>query len=93
MGRTDYALWTAVGLCLVDWAMTVPHWSLEGNPVVLALGPWGTLAVKLGAVCGLLWAWYRIDGVRHTTTATVCVWALSALYAVVVVTNGIVLLH
>lgn len=89
--RTDIAAIVAVELCLLDGLMTLPHWHLESNPVVMALGPTGMLLVKLSAVCVLLWLWFGWDGVRYSNIARTCVWAMCCLYTVVVGTNLLVL--
>lgn len=88
---TDYAAILAAELCLFDGLMTLPFWHLEGNPFVLTLGASGMLLVKLGAVSGLLGLWFRWPGVQSSRIARACVWAVCALYAVVVLTNALML--
>lgn len=85
--RTDYAILAVAGLVLFDGFMTLPYWHLEGNPVVLTLGPWGMLGVKLAAVCGLLWLYFYWPGVRTHIVTKASVWSLTALYGFVVLTN------
>lgn len=90
---TDVAVAIAVLLAIVDGLMTLPVWHLEGNPVVLGLGPLGMLAVKLLAGAGLVLCYFCF--VRGEWTARYgrpFVWALTALYTVVVYTNVLVLL-
>lgn len=84
-------LWLCVGLVLVDGLMTLPHWQLEGNPIVLALGPVGMLMVKCVAVSALVFVWTRIDGIQDSLIARASLTSLTGLYALVVLTNGIVL--
>lgn len=90
--RTDLAAILTIELCLFDGLMTLPQWHLEGNPVVLALGPTGMLTAKLIGVSGLLWLWFYHRGARTSNVAQACVWLLCGLYATVVVTNLAVLL-
>lgn len=90
--RTDRAAVLAVELCLLDGLMTLPFWHLEGNPLVLSLGTSGMLLVKLFAVIGLLAMWFGWDGVKDSRVAQVSVWGVCLLYAVVVVTNVVVLI-
>lgn len=90
---TDHALVLTAVLCLVDGLMTLPHWQLEGNPVVLHLGPLGMLAVKAIAVGGLGLTWfYSVRGSRYNRFAAALVWGLAALYGIVVATNVLVLI-
>lgn len=90
--HTDRAAVLAVELCLLDGLMTLPFWHLEGNPFVLSLGTSGMLVVKLAAVSALLALWFGWDGVKDSRVAQACVWSVCSLYAVVVVTNAVVLL-
>lgn len=93
MERTDYVFLSAIVLAgPVDVAMTLPNWHLEGNPVVLSLGPLGLVAVKSVAILGAILVWYRTDMNDHPV-GKLCAWFLCSLYGLVVVTNSIVLLQ
>jgi len=84
-------LWATVILAgPVDIALTLTHWHHEGNPVVLALGPWGMVAVKAVALGAMVLLWQRTSISEHSV-ARACLWCLCALYAVVAVTNVYVL--
>jgi hypothetical protein len=84
-------LWATVILAgPVDILLTLSNWHHEGNPVVLALGPVGMVAVKVVALGALVLLWRETD-VRESFTARVCLWALCYLYAAVAVTNVAVL--
>jgi len=83
----DGAVYLTAVLVIVDGLMTLPFWHYESNPVVLGLGPVGMMLVKIGAVCGLLWLWFRWPGVQDSLVTRTCVMALCVLYTVVVVTN------
>lgn len=88
---TDYAAVLAVELCLFDGLMTLPFWHLEANPFVLSLGASGMLLVKLVGTVGLVWLWFHHREARPSRVAKGCVWFLCGLYAVVIVTNSVVL--
>jgi hypothetical protein len=90
--RTDYGVLIAVCLSLVDGLMTLPFWHLEANPVVLQLGPWGMMAVKIAAGGALAAVWFSsVRNSPYHTLGAWFVWSLSILYAVVVLTNLAVL--
>jgi len=84
--RRDAWLFGAVAMILLDWVVSVPWWHLEGNPVALALGPWGTLAVKTLAVVGLTYVWFERDAREHRLGPVLAV-SLFLLHATVVVSN------
>lgn len=92
MDKVDYAVLGLSVLVLVDGLMTLPFWHLEGNPIVLAVGPWGMLSVKTAGVCGLLWLWFGSDGVSNLQVNKSLVWALTAVYALVVGSNALVII-
>jgi len=84
-------LWATVILAgPVDIALTLANWHHEGNPVVLALGPWGMVTVKAVALAAMALLWKR-TAISEQRVARACLWVLCALYAVVAVTNLYVL--
>lgn len=87
-------LWLAYAaavLCFVDGLMTLPYWHLEGNPVVLALGPERMLLAK-SAVLGMIYLWVTsVRGSRFHRVGQACILFLFVLYAAVVGTNLLVL--
>lgn len=93
MNRLDYCAIGAPVLSLIDGVMTLPYWQLEGNPVVLSLGPAGMIAVKLLVGLSLPAVWFlSIKGSGYEWIGKWTVAPLTALYTIVVVTNLIVLL-
>jgi hypothetical protein len=92
MDRIDYVF--ILAMCFagpIDTLMTLPNWHLEGNPVVLSLGPLGLVAVKTVAILGAILVWIHTDIDEHPV-GKLCAWFLCSLYGLVVVTNAIVLL-
>lgn len=88
---TDHAAISAVLLIAGDALITLQFWSLEGNPVVNALGPEGMVLVKaLGSAAGL-GLWFR-GNISRFMVSKACVWFLFALHLFVVVTNVLVVL-
>jgi len=84
-------LWATVILAgPVDIALTLANWHHEGNPVVLALGPWGMVATKTVALAAMVLLWKR-TGISQKRVARACLWFLCALYALVAVTKLYVL--
>lgn len=76
----------------IDAGMTLFFWELEGNPVVLWLGPAKFLLVKLLVIVGLLWVATQTN-IRETRAYQWGLWYLSILYTGVIATNLWVLLH
>lgn len=94
MTRTDRALLVGIYFNIADALITLPHWHLEGNPVVLQLGLAGMFAVKLSLSAGLALCWFRyVKGEWTERFARPIVWAFTALYATVVTSNlGVLIL-
>ena len=93
MNRLDYCAIAAPVLSLIDGIMTLPYWQLEGNPVVLSLGPTGMILVKLLVGLTLPAVWFlSVKGSGYEWTGKWTVAPLTVLYTIVVVTNGMVLL-
>jgi hypothetical protein len=87
MSASNRLLWATVILAgPVDIALTLPNWHHESNPVVLALGPWGMVAVKAVALAAMVLLWKRTS-ISENRVARACLCFLFALYAVVAVTN------
>jgi len=90
MNYTDL-LWVSVFLAgPVDVGLTLLNWELEGNPIVLWLGPTGMVLVKTFALGGVLWSWYYFKLESHNV-AQMCVGFLAMLYASVALTNTMLL--
>lgn len=93
LDRAELLLAVAVVLSLVDGLMTLPHWHLEGNPVVLAIGPTGMVLTKLIAgVSALVCYRYLLKGTDYSWVGKASGTGLCLLYGIVVTTNVLVLL-
>lgn len=91
-GYTDWALVVAMVLQgIVDTAITLPHWHLEGNALLLAIGPTVTAAFKLSLAVFVLYLWFATDLRKQRYLAPFC-WFLLLLYSVVVATNLVIVL-
>jgi len=84
---TDTALLAAAVLVVLDGLLTLPFWSLEGNPVVLAIGAGVMLATKIVGVAALLWLWFGDRSPRGSILASAMPWTLLALHGAVVGSN------
>lgn len=74
---------------VLDVAITLPFWHLEGNDVVLTLGPMPFVAVKIGGVLAACMVWYVCRVYRTTVGVSLAV-AYSLLLALAVVSNILV---
>lgn len=78
---TDYAVIISVLLFMIDGLMAIYWWEFETNPILLSIGTWGMVALKLSTAVALLWIWFSIDGHQSTRTSRFCVWFFMFYYA------------
>jgi len=87
LGRWDKTILVCSLLVVADGLITLPYWHLEQVPTTLALGPGGMMIAKISGVSGLLFVWFRMDGVRSHFVAKSSVACLTFLYVFVVTSN------
>jgi len=85
--RWDYLILLCGSLVIVDGLITLPFWHLEQVPTTLALGPAGMMIAKISGVSGLLFVWFRMDGVRSHFVSKSSVACLTLLYVFIVTSN------
>jgi hypothetical protein len=88
---TDAAAVGAAVMILADWAISVPFWRFESNPIAVAVGPWPVLAAKLVAIAGIGYLWFVDGAVREgrwsSRIAAALIWGILAMHAAVVANN------
>lgn len=85
-GRDTVFVAVLVVAGLLDTAMTLSHWHLEANPVVVAAGPAAWVAVKAVSFAAMATAWWGRSA-RDSAVARAAVWALLLFYSAAVGLN------
>lgn len=80
-----------IGLALLDTGLMLAFWHLEGNPLLLAVGPIWATVIKIAAVAGLVGIWETFE-IEDSHLCRRLLHGLTIGYALVAVTNVGVLL-
>lgn len=80
-----------IGLALLDTGLMLAFWRLEGNPLLVAAGPFWATIFKILPVAGLVIIWETFD-VHQSTIGRRLLHGLTAVYGLVAITNvGVIL--
>ena len=86
-----HIVWVPVVFTVLDRAITLPYYHLEGNPIVIELGVINWVFLTIGLIVGYVFLWYRYR-LWNSSIVVSCIAGLSVLTASAVVTNILVVL-